>query len=136
MRRRKREVTGFDKRRDRAAEAKTRLRGAVLRSRSVRRQDQTRFKREREIEKERDWRCELRTRRRELDYAISSLCLGLGRDLAAASGVGPVLSLPTLSSFSLSLPFCCICESFFLSLFLPLHVCELLSLHVSVPEVI
>ena len=30
----------------------------------------------------------------------------------------------------------CICESFFLSLFLPLRVCELLSLRVSVPEVI
>ena len=30
----------------------------------------------------------------------------------------------------------CVCESFFLSLFLPLRVCELLSLLVSVPEVI
>ena len=45
----------------------------------------------------------------ELNGAISPLRLGLGR---------------------------CICESFFLSLFLPLHVCELLSLHVSVPKVI
>ena len=86
-----------------------RSRGAVLRLRSVRCcDDQTRFKREREIEKERDrW-----------------------RDLAAASGVGPLLTLPTLFSFSLSLPFCCVSESFFLSLFLPFRVCEFLSLHV------
>ena len=94
--------------------------GAKARSRSVRCCDyQTRFKREREIEKERDrWR-ELRTRQRKLDGEIL-----------------PLLTLPTLSSFSLSLPFRCVCESFFLSLFLLLRVCELLSLRVSVPEVI
>ena len=46
--------------------------------------DQTRFKREREIEieKERDWRCELRTQQCKLDGTISPLRLGLGRDLA------------------------------------------------------
>ena len=37
----------------------------------------------------------------ELDGAISPLRLGLGRDLAAMSGVGPLLTL-----LSLSLPFC------------------------------
>ena len=56
-------------------------------------------------ERERSRR-ELRTRRHELDGAILLLRLGLGRDLATASGVGPLLTLPTLSSFSLSLPFC------------------------------
>ena len=72
----------------------------------------------------------------ELSGAISLLRLGLGYDLAAASGVGPLLTLPTLSSFSLSLSFRYVCESFFLSLFLPLRVCEFLSLRIWVPEVI
>ena len=119
-----REVTGFDERRDRAAEAKARSRGAVLQSRSARCcDDQTRFKREREIKKERDRRRELRTRQ---------------HDLAAASGVGSLLTLPTLSSFSLSLchSTASMSHSFSLSLFLPLSVCELLSLRVSVLEVI
>lgn len=51
----------------------------------------------------------------ELDSAISPLRLGLGRDLAAMSGVGPLLTLPTLSSFSLSAVLR-IYESFSLSL--------------------
>ena len=56
--------------------------------------DQTRFKREREIKKERDrWR-ELRTWRRELDGAILPLRLGLGHCS---------LSLLSLLSLSLSL---------------------------------
>ena len=57
----------------------------------------------------------LQTQQRDL-AAMS----GLGLNLATVSGVGPLLTLPTLSSFSLSLPFRCICESFFLSL----RVCE------------
>ena len=77
--------------------------GAKARSRLVRCcDDQTRFKREREIKKERD-------RRHELNGTMSLLRLRLGH---------------------------CVCESFFLSLFLPLRVCELFSLRVSVPEVI
>ena len=54
--------------------------------------DQTRFKREKEIEKERDRRCELRTWCRELDGAILPLHLGLGH-----------CSLSLLSLLSLSL---------------------------------
>ena len=50
-----------------------------------------------------------RSRKREIGGAISPLRLGLGR---------------------------CLCKSFFFSLFLPLHVCELLSLRVSIPKVI
>ena len=69
--------------------------------------DQTRFKREREIEKERDRWCKLRTRWPELDGAISPLRLDLGRDLAH--------SPYSLFFLSLSLSFCVSVSPFSLS---------------------
>ena len=68
-------------------------------------------------------RCELRTPWCELGERERSVARTRRRNLVAASGVGLLLTLPTLS-----LLFCCVCESFFLSLFLPLHICEFLSL--------